>query len=182
MEKDSMSGKKSPTRGTPPSTLNKKASASPNASRSSGGSRSAVESGSGKSVSANSDRGTSVGSSTKSVATHAAPASKIEAPAKEETRASAKVEAAASNKPEVKTPAQSPNLRTPSSSTSAKPAAERFKSGESTSSPISSEERSRLIAEAAYYIAEKRHFQGGDPAQDWIQAEKEVDSRLSGRR
>jgi hypothetical protein len=36
------------------------------------------------------------------------------------------------------------------------------------------EERWRMVAEAAYYIAEKRGFVGGDPAADWYEAEKQV--------
>jgi len=38
-----------------------------------------------------------------------------------------------------------------------------------------SEERHRLIAEAAYYLAEKRGFQGGSPEQDWLEAAAQVD-------
>jgi hypothetical protein len=30
------------------------------------------------------------------------------------------------------------------------------------------------IAERAYFIAQQRHFIGGDPIQDWLQAEKAV--------
>jgi hypothetical protein len=43
---------------------------------------------------------------------------------------------------------------------------------------IDAEQRQRLIAEAAYLIAEQRGFQGGDPAQDWATAEKQVNHRL----
>jgi hypothetical protein len=32
----------------------------------------------------------------------------------------------------------------------------------------------RCIAERAYFIAQKRQFIGGDPIQDWLQAEKAV--------
>jgi hypothetical protein len=39
--------------------------------------------------------------------------------------------------------------------------------------------REALIAEAAYYRAEQRGFQGGDPVQDWLAAEAEVDRALS---
>lgn len=39
---------------------------------------------------------------------------------------------------------------------------------------INPEERYRMIAVAAYYRAEKRGFIGGDPAQDWVEAEAEV--------
>ena len=43
---------------------------------------------------------------------------------------------------------------------------------------IDTEHRQRLIAEAAYLIAEQRGFQGGDSAQDWATAEKQVNNRL----
>ena len=51
----------------------------------------------------------------------------------------------------------------------------------STSVPrtgIDTEQRQRLIADEAYLIAERRGFQGGDPSQDWAEAEKLVDYRL----
>ncbi|HFD79760.1 MAG TPA: DUF2934 domain-containing protein [Gammaproteobacteria bacterium] len=38
--------------------------------------------------------------------------------------------------------------------------------------------RRRLIEETAYLIAERRGFQGGDPEQDWLEAEREVDHML----
>jgi hypothetical protein len=38
--------------------------------------------------------------------------------------------------------------------------------------------RFTLIQQTAYYIAEKRGFTGGDPEQDWLQAEKQVDEML----
>lgn len=37
------------------------------------------------------------------------------------------------------------------------------------------EKRNQMIAEAAYYRAERRGFQGGDPAADWFEAEAEID-------
>jgi len=42
----------------------------------------------------------------------------------------------------------------------------------------SPEERRRMIAEAAYFLAEKRGFAGGDPVEDWIVAERRVDEAL----
>ena len=39
-----------------------------------------------------------------------------------------------------------------------------------------------MIAEAAYYRAEARGFREGDPVQDWLAAEAEIDARLPGRR
>ena len=43
---------------------------------------------------------------------------------------------------------------------------------------IDTEARQQLIAEEAYLIAEQRGFQGGDAAQDWARAEKQVNHRL----
>jgi hypothetical protein len=44
--------------------------------------------------------------------------------------------------------------------------------------PVSHEERWRMVAEAAYYIAQQRGFAGGDPHADWLAAEQQVDARL----
>ena len=38
--------------------------------------------------------------------------------------------------------------------------------------------RHELIAELAYYKAERRGFQGGDPDRDWHEAEMEVEEQL----
>jgi hypothetical protein len=43
---------------------------------------------------------------------------------------------------------------------------------------VSAELRHRMIAEAAYYLAEKRNFQGGDPVNDWLEAERIIDQAL----
>lgn len=40
------------------------------------------------------------------------------------------------------------------------------------------EQRHQLIATAAYLRAEKRGFMGGDPIEDWLQAESEIDATL----
>jgi hypothetical protein len=45
---------------------------------------------------------------------------------------------------------------------------------------VTAEQREQMIAEAAYYIAEQRNFQGGDPGQDWLQAEADIDRSLHG--
>ena len=41
----------------------------------------------------------------------------------------------------------------------------------------SSQDRYSMIAEAAYYRAEQRGFQDGDPVADWLAAEKEIDQK-----
>jgi hypothetical protein len=43
---------------------------------------------------------------------------------------------------------------------------------------FSAEERYRMIAEAAYFRAENRGFTGGNVAEDWLQAEAEIDRYL----
>jgi len=49
---------------------------------------------------------------------------------------------------------------------------------ESGMSAITPEERHRLIAEAAYFIAERRGFAAGCELDDWLRAEAEVERRL----
>jgi len=39
-------------------------------------------------------------------------------------------------------------------------------------------ERQRMIAEAAYFKAERRGFSGSDAIRDWCEAEAEIDARL----
>jgi len=46
------------------------------------------------------------------------------------------------------------------------------------SNPSADSKRLTLIQQTAYYIAEKRGFVGGDPEQDWLMAEKQVDEML----
>ena len=44
---------------------------------------------------------------------------------------------------------------------------------------ISPEDRTRMIAEAAYILAEQRGFQGGSPEQDWLEAEAQVERMIN---
>ena len=46
---------------------------------------------------------------------------------------------------------------------------------------VTAAERSAMIAEAAYFIAQKRGFGGGKESDDWTQAEKQVDAALKKR-
>ena len=43
---------------------------------------------------------------------------------------------------------------------------------------ITSEERTRMIAEAAYYLAEKRGFAPGHEESDWLLASQQVDQMI----
>jgi Protein of unknown function (DUF2934) len=66
----------------------------------------------------------------------------------------------------------------PSSQTKGNPAP--AAQAEKAAAGTTAEQRLHMIAEAAYYLAEQRGFQGGDPARDWLQAEAETDHRLLG--
>lgn len=57
--------------------------------------------------------------------------------------------------------------------------AKKPKAEPAAAAPLSPEERYRQIAEAAYYIAEKRGFAPGNPSDDWYQAEAEVDGKAT---
>ncbi len=41
--------------------------------------------------------------------------------------------------------------------------------------PEPDDERAARIAEAAYFRASQRGFEGGDPVEDWLDAEREID-------
>jgi hypothetical protein len=53
-------------------------------------------------------------------------------------------------------------------------------SAEKPSPPMSHDELQRLVAEAAYFRAQRRGFEPGYELQDWVEAEAEV-RRLIGR-
>ncbi|MEO8629516.1 MAG: DUF2934 domain-containing protein [Betaproteobacteria bacterium] len=50
---------------------------------------------------------------------------------------------------------------------------------DSADSALATEELRDMIAEAAYYRAERRGFDGGFELEDWLEAEAEVRSRLA---
>ncbi len=43
---------------------------------------------------------------------------------------------------------------------------------------FSAEQRRHMVAEAAYYLAERRGFQEGGSMSDWLQAEIDIERRL----
>jgi hypothetical protein len=45
--------------------------------------------------------------------------------------------------------------------------------------PVAPELRELMIAEAAYYIAERRGFEPGGELDDWLEAESEIDRLLA---
>jgi len=48
----------------------------------------------------------------------------------------------------------------------------------SGSTSASAETKRKMIAEAAYYIAQQRGFQGGDSTRDWLAAEAQIEQML----
>lgn len=95
----------------------------------------------------------------------------------------------ASPKPTTKAAATRPAVTSPATATTlsaAVPAPHKKSAPESTtaSTPaaiqLTPEERARYVAEAAYYIAERRGFVGGNDHDDWLQAESEIDRLLAG--
>jgi hypothetical protein len=52
----------------------------------------------------------------------------------------------------------------------------------SRKSPVTPEQRLHYVEVAAYYIAERRGFDGGHPAEDWAAAEAEIDRLLADSR
>jgi len=70
-------------------------------------------------------------------------------------------------------------------SAKSKPAAEkkpRSTTKKAKSNGNGSDKRSVLIEQTAYFIAEQRGFEGGDPVQDWLAAERQVDEMLKENR
>ncbi len=91
---------------------------------------------------------------------------------------------AATSAPAKKPRATKAKAETPVIAATEAPAAKRAK--KPTAEPVAAalpaltpEERYRQVAEAAYYIAEKRGFAPGNPSDDWYQAEAEVDGKTA---
>jgi hypothetical protein len=61
----------------------------------------------------------------------------------------------------------------------AKPTLGKSGASKTTGKFVTPEQRFKMIAEAAYYIAEKRGFREGDIQADWLCAETEIDKMLT---
>lgn len=59
------------------------------------------------------------------------------------------------------------------------PAAKSASKSAAKSIVLTDEQRYRMVAEAAYYRAEKNQFKS-DPLRDWIDAENDINARLNG--
>jgi len=47
-----------------------------------------------------------------------------------------------------------------------------------TAAMVDPQTRQQMIEEAAFYIAEKRGFQGGSSMDDWLTAETQIDAQI----
>jgi hypothetical protein len=59
------------------------------------------------------------------------------------------------------------------------PAAQPDSVADTPYSYVEPEQRRAMIAEAAYYLAERRGFEPGRELEDWYSAEGEIDGRLT---
>ncbi len=59
-----------------------------------------------------------------------------------------------------------------------KPASPQTRSASAKSRTIDPDARQMMIAEAAYYLAEKRGFTPGGELQDWLDAEAQIETSL----
>jgi hypothetical protein len=99
--------------------------------------------------------------------------------------AAAKKVVAAPAKAVVKTSVQAAAKSTPTPA-SAKPAAKsvgapktKLKASTAPKPVLSTEQRNHYVSVAAFYIAERRGFTLGNPANDWLAAEAEVDRLIA---
>lgn len=105
-------------------------------------------------------------------------------PAKQPVSATRK---AAKPEPVAKTAVRKPppkavpkTARKPAAKPAAKAAAVRPKASRSKKpAGIPAEQRRNYVEMAAYYIAERRGFAPGNPLEDWVQAEAEIDRLLA---
>lgn len=78
----------------------------------------------------------------------------------------------------TRTSKTTPDKKPPKTTVTRKP---RTKRAVTTTHEISPDLRQQMIAEAAYLRAERRGFGPGDPLDDWLAAEREVDMLLAER-
>jgi DUF2934 family protein len=93
------------------------------------------------------------------------------------SRASGRKSARKSGTPSTPAKAANKTLKAPTAKASPSIATEP-KATPRVSATLPSAERQRMIAEAAYYLAQRRGSAPGNPHQDWLQAEAEIDALL----
>lgn len=99
-------------------------------------------------------------------------------PARPVTAKAAPAAKSAASAKKAPVPAKAPAKPAETAPAPAKPAAKKPAAKAPAKAMVSAEERYRMIAEAAYFIAEKRGFAPGNHAADWAQAESDIAARL----
>jgi len=102
--------------------------------------------------------------------------------AKTETKKTAAKPAAKKASSASKTSAKAKTATEKKAKTTSKKSTKAVTTKKAKSNGNGTEKRSVLIQQTAYFIAEKRGFQGGDPVQDWLAAERQVDEMLKENR
>jgi hypothetical protein len=83
-----------------------------------------------------------------------------------------------SKKPTVKSATQANSTLLAQAKSTAKSTPTKVQKTKTTATQISSAERMKMIAEAAYYLAQARGFSQGNDVNDWITAEQQVEAKL----
>lgn len=83
--------------------------------------------------------------------------------------------------PKTRKAAEVGSVAVRSASASRKPVAERAKKPRTSSAlSLPADLHHRYVAEAAYFIAEQRGFQGRSPDEDWFEAEGQIRNLFAG--
>ena len=96
------------------------------------------------------------------------------------TKSSVKSETGKPKRVAAKKAADAPTVAPKAAAAIEKPATRRKSTAKGAA--ISDQQRRNYVEVAAYYIAERRGFQGGDALDDWAQAERDVERMLGDKR
>lgn len=94
------------------------------------------------------------------------------------TRGKVSAESEAPAKPKLSKPGKASTEAVKAAAESKPAKAKAAAKAKSAVLPISAEHRRHYIELAAFYIAERRGFSGGNSLEDWLQAEAEIDQLL----
>lgn len=98
---------------------------------------------------------------------------------KTDKKSAAPKTAAKATPAKAKAPAAPKAKKAPVAKPAAKASAAPAKTAKAARPPVSVDQRRHYVEVAAYYIAERRGFDGGDALGDWAAAEAEIDRLLA---
>jgi len=125
---------------------------------------------------------TSPAAATKTAAAQPAKAAKTATETPKAAKTAAETPKAAKTAAETPETAATPRVKAASSEAATPPAKSTKKEAAvaETATQIDPEQRRQYVAEAAYFIAERRGFLGGTDHDDWAEAEALIDRMLAG--